>query len=514
MAVNELTYLFGPSIPPEIDSVGLAFISSPPLDPDTSVASLSAERYVRENFPNINEFEIVPSSSVGDYISVSYAFLGTTVGGKYSLFGEYSGGGRVDLLSSGWSLKTLHAPIKVRGIEIDKTGSWYPVVQPGVVWRKYVVHANEPASSWIIRSGLASGDTVYLIYSVPEYRYGSHTTLQTATFPGSGRASRSITEIASVISPNKIGYSGNISVLQTISVNNTTKSSTAFDGTGTHTYIRDLNRDLKTIDVKDNLLPDDEVRLTYDTYSDFYTYKGFRDYDNKWYSFDCNPEFGHVIVRPENYEGNSSSTVLQDQVTLYLIPSAYAIVNYEEDSSEGFLGDVNITFVSALDWGETHFVRHMVGQPAEEITTIEDGGASNTWGHAVLGENTYDQGLSASSDIFSSSLPSMMPLGKLVLAAPAAVDALAIADVRRRGGGVPEDFPMIAVNTQASGLDTLRGYYDLGVWEGKGVKEGGVVEFQFDTSVLDEYTESEIEEMVQLVLPPGIDYEIIYRTIE
>jgi hypothetical protein len=32
---------------------------------------------------------------------------------------------------------------------------------------------------------------------------------------------------------------------------------------------------------------------------------------------------------------------------------------------------------------------------------------------------------------------------------------------------------MTAVETQQDGLDKLRGFFDLGIWEGKAIKEGG-----------------------------------------
>lgn len=509
MSINEVSLIFGPSMPPEMDVVGLSFIAAPVLQPDSSIASLSAERYVRENYSHLNKFNIFDSSTVGDFINVTFAYPGTTFGGTYANMGGYSGGGRVDLQEQGWNLETLHTPIKVKGLSITKAGSWAPLLEPGVVWRKHTIHSSESASSWLIRSGLNVGDEVYLIYTVPEHLYGITTTDSSTTFPGNTSNLRSMVEIVSVLNPHQLSYEGSVKVITSITVNDNEKFSGSYDGSVEDTYIRRLDDRLKIIDIKDSLLPDDIVKIQYLTYVDFYNYTGYRDYENKWYSFDANPEYGHFITDPADFTVKGASVCLQQQVTIYAIPSAYAILSTVA-ATGNYLGDVDINFTSAYDYGETHFVRHIVGLPEEEIQAAEDSGPVNTWGHAVFGKNYYDEGVFSEDDIFSTVIPSMMPLGRLVLAAPASVNSIASADIRLRGGGVPLDFPMAAVNTEATGLDYLRGLWDLGIVDGKAVKEGGVVEVEIDSSLLDTYTSDEIYKIVKDQVPLGVDVEIKY----
>lgn len=509
MAINVLNLLFGPSMPPEMEVIGLSFIAAPVLQPDSSIASLSSERYVRENYSHLNQFTVFDSSSVGDYIGVSFIYPGTTFGGVYANMGGNSGGGRIDLQEQGWALESLHSPIRVKGMSITRDGSWFPLIESGVVWRQHTIHTNESASSWLIRSGLEVGDEVYLIYTVPESRYGTKSTNSSNTFPGSGSQLKTVVEIASVVTPSQLSYEGNIKVLQGITVNGSSKFSGSYDGATEDTYIRRMDPLLKIIDLKDSLLPDDHVRLEYLTYMDSYTYSGYKDYTGRWYSFDGNPEYGHFINDPDDYILKASSACLLRQATIYLIPTAY--VRATTTSGTGtYLGDVDFVFTSAFDYGETHFVRHIIGQPDEEITADQDAGPINTWGHAVFGKNTYDQGVYSSNDIFSTVVPSMMPLGRLVLAAPASVNSIAHADIRLRGGGVPLDFPMTAVNTEAEGLDKLRGFWDLGIVDGKAIKEGGVIVVEVDSSLLDTYTADEIYTTVKDQVPLGVDVEIKY----
>ena len=116
----------------------------------------------------------------------------------------------------------------------------------------------------------------------------------------------------------------------------------------------------------------------------------------------------------------------------------------------------------------------------------------------------------------------MLPLGKFVLAAPASINSTSIADIRNRGGGVPEDYSYTAIDTNTDGIDTLKGFWDQGIWEGEVVKEGGVVEVKIDPSLLKDseddpdpttFTYSQIYEIVKSQMPPGIEFEIIFDTV-
>jgi hypothetical protein len=172
-----------------------------------------------------------------------------------------------------------------------------------------------------------------------------------------------------------------------------------------------------------------------------------------------------------------------------------------------------ITFYSAYDFGESHFIRHAVGAQLEDIVPRLSDGPTNTYGFAVFGRNYYDESGVPKRDIYSLTHPSMLPLARVLLKAPQSVKGVKIVDIRLRGGGIPEtaDFNLLAL--EPSAINTMKGFYDLGTWDGKAIQEGGVVTINIDTSVLDNYTTQEVEEIVRQRIHPGISYEIVYTTV-
>lgn len=523
----ELTVIFGPTMPAQLDAVGLAFVSAPVLKHDSAVALLSAERYVKENYPHIRRFPLATqSTTASSFLNAQY--VPTSVLGLYPNAGEGFGVQGVIPNETNFELKALHSPIGVQGLYLSRAGSWMPIVKPGCVWRYHIVKqeefdegtvfdssgaplSNQVASqkSWLCRSGLKPGDEVILIYTVPEHRYGPLSTSTSTSFPGSHPKMRQVVEMGFMVSPNKISYRTPIKVLTRITVNGVVKYQGSFDNAQTDNFVRNIDHDLQQIELRQSLSPDDLIELRFLSLTDFYHYSGFRLMPNDvWYPFDANPEYGHYIGDQETGTLRQSSECLLEQVTLYCIPSAYIKITY---GTVGENTSVNLTFVSAFSWQESFFVRHIVGQTEEDIQTRQQDGPTNTWGHAVLGRNFYDEAAAYADDVYSLSVPSMMPLGKIVMAAPASVNSVQIGDIRERGGGVPEDFPLMALNTNASGLDFLRSFLDLGIWEGSAVKEGGVLEVHIDSSLLNTFSADWIYSMVQNHMKPGIDFEIIYR---
>jgi hypothetical protein len=273
--------------------------------------------------------------------------------------------------------------------------------------------------------------------------------------------------------------------------------------------VRLFDQKLKIIEIKESLAPSDQVELEFKSLTDFYTYSGYREgLNGTWYTFDVNPEYGHYIADPQTETLVLSSDCLLQQITLYAIPSAYIKITY---GIEGDNTRITLNFISAFSWNETHFVRHILGQNEEDIQVRQQDGPTNTWGHAVLNRNFYGEATSFPDDIFSLQIPSMMPLGKIVMAAPASINSVQVADCRERGGGVPIDYPLQAFNTNASGLDYLRGFLDLGNWSGAVVNEGGVVEIHLNSEVLNTQTADQIQELVDSHMLPGVSAEIIYE---
>jgi hypothetical protein len=521
---NSLQPVFGPSIPVAFNAVPLAFISAPLLKHDVSVALLSAERYVRENYGHLRSIPLpVPLAPASGTIHFLYG--GTGVNQMYPNSGGFNQSKIVNDLSQ-YELQILCDPITVKGLYLSQAASWLPIVSPGCVWRRHIVKTQEfdrgtvfdstgapttPASgnvSWLCRSGLLPGDNVILIYTVPETMYGSLQTSSSSTYPGPQSQLRLMREQGTVVGRTRIRFRFPLKVLTKIIVDGRERFNGSFDGTVEDTYIKSIDNDLMTIELRGPLSPDSRVEIHYLTYAEYHVYNGYRNWRGTWYPFDANPEYGHFIGDKDLGLLRSAADCLLDQVTLYLIPSAYLKAEAQ------YIGDqvvVTLTFQSAFSWGETHFVRHLMGQNEEDIQARQNDGPLNTWGYAVFGRNYYDEAVGSPDDVFSLNVPSMMPLGKMVMTAPAALGSVSVADIRQRGGGLPPDFQFNAVNTSSSGLDLLRSYYDLGTWNGAAVQEGGVVEVQINSSLLDRFTHDQIVEMVKLVTLPGIDAEIVYK---
>lgn len=522
MELNRLQLFIGPSVPDQVDAVQLAFVAAPNLTPDVSIASLSADRYVNENYMHRRTYHIPLREAQGTQGWLTATFGGTDFLGLHpelvsqtaeAVQGTFSLSER----NPTFSFSVLNSPILVPGIQESRSGNWYPVVKAGTVWRKTTIKQgeidetlppNDPMQpSWLIRSGLREGDEVFLIYTVPETAYGSRSTSSSNRFPGPGVPVRVSRELADIVAPNRVALQGEpISILR-IEVNGLQRfptGSETYDGSEPHPYIAAMDAEERSLVLRDRIDPDDQVLIEYATPADRYVYTGYRDFQNRWFAYDANPEYGHFIDDPELGHPRLSTDALSRQTVIYLIPSAYMLVRMLGQNT------VSLTFESAFNWGESHFVRHLVGQPAEIITNRNQDGPVNTWGYAVFGRNYYDEAVGYEDDVFSSKAPSIMPLATVLLSAPAAVGSAANADIRVRGGGVPETFPMVAVNTQADGLDTLRGYWDLGVYEGGVVRAGGVAEIHIDKSVLDNFSLEEIEQIVRSRMLPGVDYEIKY----
>lgn len=531
MAYNELNLFFGPKLPLEFETVGLAFISAPTLRSDTSIGVLSANRYAKENYDHIATTNLFDIGYPGAKLDVSY--VSTNLNIFNSTSGEYSANGRVTLEDQYWGPNTLNSAIKVSGVRITPADTWYPLITPGLVFRPgYVIAASgiEPSGSWIKRAldpTNANNKDYYLtlIYSVPETLYSSTQTGSLGlTFPPSQAKYKVSKELALATSPHTIGYDGNIDILQVVKINGSVRASGMFVGTEVgsgHSFLKAINKDTKQIILKSAVAPDDLVELQYLSFNDYYVYTGFRDVSGYWWPFDANPEYGHYIGNDETRQYDNSVNALINQITLYAIPSAAIRYEFiENPAGSQSIGTLRLTAFRAIDYGETHVIRHIISsEPVEFINSRDGGTVINTWGHAVFGRNFYDEQNQYGGDIFNLKVPSMIPLGRFVLGAPASVNSVSIADIRERGGGVPHEFPMIAVESQEDGLDRLRSFFDMGIWEGKAYKEGGVVEIQIDKSLLKTDPEdtnpttflaSEIYDLVRSQIPPGIDFEIKY----
>jgi len=524
--LNNLSLYFSPGLPTPLELIGISFIAAPTLTIDSSIANLSAERYAAENYPHRDTgIRLFDQTTAGSSLTLQYAIPTTSFGSRITAIPGYSINGIVPVTDYPWGFDVLDTPISVIGMHISKANSWCPIIKPGTLWRQHTVLATEPVSSWLRTSGLSTGDSVVLIYSVPEIAYTTQSTGLGLAFPIDPSRYRQIKQTVLPAGPNTINYTGDIYRIDEVLVNGSKRytGTLAYTGVSSGGYIIAMDKTLKIITLNDNLNADDYVELKYTTYNDYYIYSGYRDNTGAWYAFDANPEYGHYITSDITGVLGDSSVALSDHITIYALPCAYMkYSNFTPTPNGTTLGTLKLEFVRAVDWSETHFIRHAItGDGLIENLQLKEGGSTtSTYGQASFGVNYYDEIGTFITDIYSTKYPSIVPLGRIALTAPAAVGSIATADIRQRGGGVPEDFPMIAVETSATGIDTIKSFWDLGNFEGTSVNEGGVAQININKNLLKTdptstdpttFTSTEIYDFIKAETLPGVDTIVSYQ---
>lgn len=174
-----------------------------------------------------------------------------------------------------------------------------------------------------------------------------------------------------------------------------------------------------------------------------------------------------------------------------------------------YIATGDLQYYSAFDYGETHFLRYRLGGHNDESIYDETAPANDTfsqetWGYGICGRAHY-RDYSTNEASWNSFYPSSIALGRLMAAPPLNVETVRIADARVRGGGISE--PLYDFYSQVgSGLvDRVSGFWDMSLWEGPTVKEGGSVSVTLPGDLLTTYTESEVRELVMKRIPPGIE---------
>jgi hypothetical protein len=180
------------------------------------------------------------------------------------------------------------------------------------------------------------------------------------------------------------------------------------------------------------------------------------------------------------------------------------------------LGSATITFKSALAYGESSFLRYKRGSLSDEVIgpdviNLDSGESpSATYGNAQFDVDHYIDDSQSLEGSWIGYYPSAIPLGKIMGAPPLSVDSVTIADIRSRGGGLPERIESFYLQAASGQLERVATFWDLGLWDGPPVKEGGAVKFEIPESVLDRYSAQEIREIIKKRIPPGIQPFIQY----
>jgi hypothetical protein len=518
--MNSLSLNFGSKPEHPDNAVGISFVSSPTLTPDLTISCFDIYRFAKENVSQVQDY-VYHLVSPNKTFKVKHVFNGSSVLGQTSNNSSWTifdTNFSINLESTAYTLPFLNSPIISQGIFKSRANSWGVQIKDGIVFRSYTIPDYEQSNVWFQTNSLSGllpkGTSCILAYTIPELKYKTlvDSTFTDSSFPGTGVKLKSNTETAHPSSPTRISYLGEAIAITSIKVN----GSSIFDDVCSATFnssgiIKEFNKDSKYIDLKINLNPEDEVELSYLEYNDTYRYFGYRTRNNVFYPFDCNPEFAHVIGDERYGALRSASDCLLEEVTIYALPSAVGVYSLDTSTNPNTL---TLTWYSALDFGESHFIRHTVGSPTEDIISRTSEGPINTFGYAVFGRNFYDEAGVPKRDIFSTSIPSMLPLARMLIKAPASVNSVVVADSRIRGGGIPETFNFANLVYEPDALDIVRGYYDTGNWNGKATQVGGTTEISIVKSVLKsnggKFLEKEVREVIESNIPPGIDYVLLF----
>lgn len=527
-----MDFYFGPSIP-NIPNVPISFVSNAPLTVPNTLAFFSSDRYCPENYSFINKnLKVIEDIPVGKKLNITWNT--GTLGALNTVFPSGVGldsvnlNGVVECKESSWGPEVLNESILVKYVQQTEAGSWLPTIKQGTVWRKFTYSTTNGEPVWLNNIGLNDGETVILIYTTPEVHYQERLLVTDPFFLGSSSQSISTkrSEVCSVIQDKTFSFLGYIQGVYSIDINGVNKFTSVTPVNPSSIAIIDsMDLEQRTIKFKGiELLPEDKVVITYATPNDNFVYSGFQTPSLGWRCFDLNPEYGHWCSDYNSVTPVNTKDALNQTVNLFAVPTSVIryTINYRPNTDEVY-ADIVFTFYSAFDLGETHFIRHVLTSERSEIITNREGaGLHSTYGSAVFGRNYYNEFNSNLNDVYSTKVPSMLPIAKFTSVLNQGSTKMVTNDIRRRGGGIPDNFNFDSISTEEDGLDTLRSFFDLGIWEGTLLQEGGKVVIKIDPSILktdpsstdpNTFLASEIEEMVQKNILPGIGYEIVMEAV-
>lgn len=345
------------------------------------------------------QFSFTNPNTVKSY--VSFSFVGTNTGIRKINLISYGTGTSYSSGSFSTRVYSFSNQIQTTGVYEDVTGAWRPTISDGIFEREYTIPTYEPSGSWLLKAGFTPGQQVTLIYTIPEFN------LNTSWDP-----TQHLEEVKRV--PCQVWDDhtlflgvGGIKYISALYLNNTLIVS----GYIPFSYlpiqypdiIDSVNEDGGTIKFVHGINDKDYYEASICFYYPEYIYKGYFD-GAVWRDLDLNPSYGHRYHVGEDSRGKEGFNLLNQVVTLYLIPTA------AYPSSGNISG--NFVYTSALDLPPdqrpTSFIRHTVGSNISEGTLAEQ--------------------------------PSSVIIGKIFVTPPGSINDIYLIDVRSRGGGIPEDW--------------------------------------------------------------------------
>ena len=515
---GDFEFAFGPYLPLDRDRFGLSYVTPPALVSDNSAVVIASERYFPHNEAKMRSLILVSATTTTasmPYLLISHipapaaGILPAAVESTYFTdeWIEQTVGGAADL-----TVSVLNQPISIQGVYTDESAGWGVGISPGLVWREHVVSSDEPSGSWIKRSGAAVGDSLILIYTVPEIAYGPSPSVGSSgttnlNFPGYQADLEEVTEIAHFVDARTLQLlSTPVVGISNLSINGVRRGdlSTLYTGSEVSSVFQALDPNTGVLALTVSVAPQDIATVTYLTPRQTYKYHGFRDYSGLWYHLDLNPERGHYMSDEVSSGLVDSSAAASEGVLIYLVPSAYIVVSTFQSSSgtDSYAATAILDYRSAYSWGESHFIRHR--KSASDIETVYTRGVKPAhWGSFYFGVDRYSAP-TVDDYMILDFMPSAIPLGRILPSAGLSPDSASPVDVRVRGGGLPPQFAAASVVGSSGQVSRVKSWWDMANWDGPPVTIGGAAIVEIPSSVLSVYTAQDVDRIVQSRVPPGI----------
>ena len=294
-------------------------------------------------------------------------------------------------------LSFLTDQLRVDGIHVDANDSWHPIIKDGLFERDYIV---QPGDSLLLDQGWAINDKLRLIYTVPEF------CLEHAFDPRTHQEEVVLADADPIDDHTIFLHNKNIVKILSLIKNGEEILNwpTAIgDLPSLYPEIQAVDSAAGTITFAGQVSAFDEIKVSYTYERTGYVYRGY--YDNgKWYDLDLNPSYGHSFHIGVDGCGQPTSTLVNNGVTIYAIPTA--AYNSDGDQTGHYI--YRSAFSLPMEKRPSYFIRH------------------------TLGMNNDAQILKE--------FPFAIILAKIAIPSPCSLPDIDIIDLRPRGGGLPEDW--------------------------------------------------------------------------
>ncbi len=498
MAYRALDYSLqiGSRVPPT-GAINLAYISIPKTIPDELVLVASANRFSLSNIDGTSGF-VLGTGKTTLTAHVTGANLGSP--GNTQTYNQ-AVDAQTDISPSGFVLDIVSRELRVNGVYEDASLGWHPIVRDGLFVKRYQIPSNENSGSWFLRYGWTTGDTIYLMYSVPEVgmlqpyitsgdQYGKH------LLRIRGERVSFLDDHTMELRNQDIYGVERISIR---SIESGSAESLYLDSmvlaSGSSSEVVNIDPTYGRVVLSRSFSPDDLVEVDYLYYEPDYVYRGYWS-DGVWYPLDLNPQPGHVYADSTTGSQLLSTSGLPGSIIyLYALPSAVfgttaAGLYMQSSQATGFYA----------------CLRHDI--IARSYAAI--GEELSTFGYAHFGDNHFTGYVPGGVQGGTQKWPCALVLGKFYVGTNATIDNLTVIDTRSRGGGIPENIRQDEI--PSGGVTAMSTYYDISGWSGDPVMLDGtaVLEVPFAIVSGSHLTQEDLMERVRKYAAAGINVQLKY----